>query len=422
MNTIVIATFLAVGIYSAAGVFKDQSRFSLNKTFWFFNLFFLSLAPLFQYLSNYKPWPEGKDISDETYALANLIILIFFLAYSFAKKLRVVKLTFARPGIPAPTSANSHVYLLMGLSLACFATLCATIGFESLFFRASNRLSAADEQIINLGITSFLRIIPLASLAIIKLAPGPKRVGHRACELTLLSIVVASNFPTSVTRFWCGSVLIGLFVIYFCAKSRFTRLYDSLFVLVFCLVFPVFFMFKYVNINEVDVAHVAEQVDLRNSFNSVDFDAYFMLIQGINHVSEIGVNLGESVLTTATSFVPRSIYPDKGQPSPYVVGKTQGLYYLELSFPLVAEGYLAMGLLGVILFAAIIGYAIKCLDASYWRNVAAGSFNSAVVIYPFLLGLLIYVLRGSLYAGFVQTVLFIAPFYVVYGLKRIRFV
>ena len=88
IDSLVILTFLAILFISIYEIFKDKTPYSLNKTFWYFNLIFYFVSPLVQYLSNYNVW-EYK-LSNEDYILGNcmflLSMLIYMLVYRRIKK------------------------------------------------------------------------------------------------------------------------------------------------------------------------------------------------------------------------------------------------------------------------------------------------------------------------------------------------
>ena len=81
LNVGVITTFLIIGAITVFNIIRDSKPFSLNKIFWYFNLFFLFLAPLLQYIGGYYPWDVRIDT--ELYLYCNFLILIWMIFYTF---------------------------------------------------------------------------------------------------------------------------------------------------------------------------------------------------------------------------------------------------------------------------------------------------------------------------------------------------
>ena len=54
IDILVLITFALVGTYSIFQIYKDKIPFTLNKTFWYFNLIFFCILSLIQYLSDYE--------------------------------------------------------------------------------------------------------------------------------------------------------------------------------------------------------------------------------------------------------------------------------------------------------------------------------------------------------------------------------
>ena len=79
---------------------------------------------------------------------------------------------------------------------------------------------------------------------------------------------------------------------------------------------------------------------------------------------------------------------------------------INLSCPLPFEGYINFGVIGLIVFAVLIGILFSSLDEYHWKVSTSSEVMSAY--YPFFLGFSFFAMRGDLMSSFSYTVMFIA--------------
>jgi hypothetical protein len=75
-----------------------------------------------------------------------------------------------------------------------------------------------------------------------------------------------------------------------------------------------------------------------------------------------------------------------------------------------AEGYINFGIIGSILFAAVIALVIARYDGWYWRRGGRIRFTLPRLFYFVAIGMLFFILRGDLLSSFAYTVGFGALF------------
>ena len=85
------------------------------------------------------------------------------------------------------------------------------------------------------------------------------------------------------------------------------------------------------------------------------------------YVEEFGISWGNQLLGAILFFVPRSIWPSKplGTGHTAIVALDQH-YFSNVSAPLIAEGYVNFGIVGVVLFALAAGWIFRKLDSAFW--------------------------------------------------------
>jgi hypothetical protein len=84
--------------------------------------------------------------------------------------------------------------------------------------------------------------------------------------------------------------------------------------------------------------------------------------------------------------------------------------FTNISCPLVAEGYINFGVLGIILSAVVFAYVVANFDVKFYRY---SKLTFVKLFYPVFLGLVFFVLRGDLMSSFAYSVSFAVAAFVV---------
>lgn len=426
-NIFVIITFMINGLIIILNIVAEQKDFSLNKTFWYFNFFFFFIAPLLQYLSSFKMW--NFRISDNLYLKTNCYVMLCYLIYMFSKVCLIknhkeMGVKNNKTSFNDITSKASKKYeiiyskniliLLMVCSFISFAFLVINISFKGLFIRSLNSLSIGDNT-ISVILENLFRSIPIYSTVYSIYYYRQKREGISIFIIELI-ILIMVNFPASITRYWIGLVYIGLLLILFGKKIN-GRKFDICLIVIFAVIFPIFQLFKWYSFSDLlNGTDVSKR--LFDVYNSVDFDAYSLFARSINFVAKNGMQLGHQILASIFFIVPRAIWPTKPYPTGQFIAMTEKQIFTNLSCPFFAEGYVDFGIIGSLIYTFIISYIINKMDNVYW-NKKENNDNRINLIdfsYPFLFGILIFLLRGSLQPVVVYTFTF---FIFIFVIKKI---
>ena len=402
-NIFVILTFIINGIYIIVSVLKDNSNYSLNKTFWYFNFFFFFLAPLFQYITGYYPWKYY--IADSYFIKGNILILIWLIMYRvmynalLKRKMRKVNKKIVNKKYKfLEVKLNSNILLfLFILSILSLTYMIYNVSFMGLFSRATNNLSF-DSGAINTIVTNLCRSIPVFSTLYAYLYVKENKKNYLVFVLLLL-INLIINFPLSITRYWIGIIYIGLFLTIFNKKFQGKR-FDYLMVLIFAILFPFFQLFKWYGIDVfTNFTTIANK--FVSSYNSVDFDAYSMFLRCLIYVESHAFTLGHQILSSIFFYVPRSVWESKPYPTGQYVATLQNQIYTNVSFPFVAEGYIEFGMISVFIYTFFLSWILSSLDFNFHNR--RGNKDYINFIFPFSLGALIFLLRGALQPVVVYT-------------------
>lgn len=360
VNKMVIFTFIFNLVLIIFGIVKDKKRYSLNKVFWYFNLFFFFLAPLCQYLSGFSAWNYKLISSDYIKSNIALIVwnLIYLLIYEYKKENKKYDKEVANIIIKKKT-----VYFFVSIEIVCFLVALKLIGFSNLFHRGANEIEL-DISFINTIVNNFIRTVPMYTLIYSYWSYKDKKTGKIPIIISII-LTIFLNYPASVTRYWIGAVYIGIVIVMF-NKLLKERTFDYGLIIIFAIVFPVFQLFKWYGIS--DIVNGTATTELMNVYNNVDFDAYSMLARGFRYVEENHIMYGKQLFSTIMFFIPRMIWPTKSVPTGELIAVAQGQTFTNLSCPLIGEAYVNFGVVGILIYPIVFATIIKKLDMNYWNR------------------------------------------------------
>lgn len=387
INLEIIMTFIVIATIIVLNVVTDKKKYSLNKIFWYFSFFFMFLAPLLQYVTGYNPW--GHFLSDENMLKANYSLIIWFTLYAITYKI-VTKKETNNINIGKINLKNSTLNFFIVCSFFAFGIALVLIGFGNLFLRGQNQTSF-DTGFVNTVISNFIRTVPVYAISYAIYYYKKNNKLNIIKIIILIVLLMCLNYPVSLSRYWIGTVYIGIALIIF-GKYLKNKTFDIGIIFVFAVIFPIFQVFKWYTLN--DLITGTASVNLIEVYNNADFDAYSLFVRTFEYVETFGITYGKQLLTTVLFFIPRAIWPTKSIPTGELVATSQNQLFTNLSAPLQAEGLVNIGYIGIILYAIIVAYLTKKLDIHYWERENDGT-RFIDYIYPFCIGLFIFLLRGS---------------------------
>lgn len=409
ISLLTIASFVINLLCCVIFLMKDSRPVSLNKVFLYFNLFFLCIAPLMQYISGINLW--NYKLSSSVYNYTNILILIWILVFELFQTIFAKKYRKKRKLVTYEVKYKRKVLLLLEvLTVLCLGYMIKSVSFTGLFVRSDNYLnldSAATIQIV----MGLCRSVPVYTAIYAYYYTKMKKKNWMIVAFPLFATVLL-NFPTSVARYWLAIVYIGLLLVVYEKKFR-SRTFDFIIIIIFVIVFPVFQLFKWNGLEILSNINVVTD-KLSAIYNNADFDAYSMFARTILYVKENGLDLGRQWLSIIFFIIPRSIWTSKPFPTGQLISSEQGQDFTNLSCPLIAEGYLAFGIVGIIILSALFSWISCYMDFAKMKN----GYNEQSIlnfIYPFLIGIYIYLQRGSVQPAVVYTFsfyVFIIGFYI----------
>ena len=418
--------FLVIGMISIYNIVKDARIISMNKSYWCFQLIFMCIAPLCQYLSEYYPWDVHLDKSDVEIALCltilwNCMYMLFYCRSKMHIKIGRFDNKMQNYLTRIRNYSDFSLLVVFAFTVFAFANLVAMVGFSNLFFRSENTLYIGNST-ISFVIRQFLTALPAMTCVLFVFVNKQKnsfilKVGI----LIALFFSVCSNFPTSTTRYWMGTIFIGIAYSLFIYRKK-SRIVDYGIIFGLLVVFPFFYAFKFETMTIVDLLEGNINFSqITESFNTVDFDAFSLVVRAVRYVHENGITWGQQLINIIFFFVPRSIWTSKPIVTNVLIASSQKQSFTNVSCPLVSEGYVNFGLVGVMIYCFFYAKVNRYLDDVFWIESQDNILNIINIIYPFLTVITIYINRGPLQPSFIQTVSLCLPLIFITFFEKIKF-
>jgi oligosaccharide repeat unit polymerase len=430
-----LPSFAVVGILAFYNLYKAAAKkpFTLNCLHWTFILYFGFYAPIMQLLAEREPSTAALGKLLKYHLDANIVMIVWCVCYMIVYALLTQKYNRRQRREPQTAEVEDGRLNSMGLAMLCGLCLVAIVGTFAVMgmagfgTRANVSYSGADKA-SGLIVNSFLRYVPIAALAALLLCKTKKNLGFFMGLAIIGGSCLLLDSPLTLPRFQFATVMVG-FIAIFLRRKRITGLWLPVSVFIGLVVLmPILNIGRYSSIDNIsmrnmDYVNRTYAYNQKNTkvegylvtFTSGDFDAFTMLANTIDYVDHRkGITYGEQLVGSLLFFVPRQVWKNKPLTSGELVAKGFGMKFRNLSNPLMAEGYLNFGMLGVIGFALITGALLARLDATYW-SVSSRTFYLNLV-YPFLCGFVLFNMRGSLMTTFAYMCGFLVASAIVVGL------
>ncbi|WP_052466992.1 O-antigen polysaccharide polymerase Wzy [Psychroserpens damuponensis] len=417
-------------------LYKD-SRFSpILAAFIVFSFLFFILAPMLQIHDVYKlndlKMPNKMIYKDYLMVKTNLYIFLFnvvvFIAYRFFMS-RKAKLKPYKTDKYLPI----HILILFGISIAILLINFDYIKAEyfehnylALVGTSKSALLLREKIILMIPFPAFI-----LSIYYIKKAKKKNTNYYIILLVSILFLILLLLIKNPLTEKRNALGPIYLTIIFFLIPRLLNTNFKSLLFLFFAMViiFPTIslithsgYSLEQLRANPKLLLYQLKNHGVSNTFTTLNYDAFINFSATIEHVERDGLSYGRQLSGGVFFFVPRKIWVDKPISTGEYIGEYLEREYKEkgkrsfnnLSNPLVSEGYINFGIVGIILFAIILAYFLFMM--SVWINsrdplkVAAGFYASMHMIF---------FLRGDFTNGYA---FLIASFVVILLIPKIYFI
>ena len=406
-NFFVYLTFIINTITSLILMnFFDKKSISLNKMFMIFILFFMIIAPSYQFGYKLSFWNQ-KNYSSTSYIYANFLIFIFLLIYGIASYNYFKKSKYITNKSYEINIGYTTKIILIFVSFICVLIMIYKFGFINLINGNLNYSNQILGEIVN----HLVRFIPtFVAYIFIHNSVNKRKIDLITILSILLVIIMVFPFGGGARNYVAATYLFLFYPIFKKVKyNNFLLLLMTLGLLVF---FSTIDAFRRTNFSFNNL-HLKIGV-----FDTADYDAYQMFLNSIEYVSENGIFFGMQIVGSLLFFIPRNLWVKKPLSSGILLAnyfKTRGTnyeLYNNLSCPILGEFYLDFGCVGIALGAIIIGLLFGLIESKS-KSFLGDCIKAA------LLSFLIYVSRGSLMSTVSKLVACIFAILLIYFLIKL---
>jgi hypothetical protein len=402
LMTVAILVQLKYGMREGAATAADLTVF-------IFDWLFLDFAPKIQLLDTPQQLVNTSSVAVGTVASTNLVCAIFILTFTAVYRYLSVRSTAA--AVVNESAARQPLAPIQSAAVGIALFVCiAVVGVAApyAYHHAADPQSTTSPA--TLVLSRVLLFLPAATLLILlneTVRSGRKLVFSRLCVLgVLMLLVLITENPYTEKRNALGPIYMGILLVYFqnwfAVGAR--RLWLLLFGMAF--VFPAVSIFtvhdKTQSFSDISTKDMMEQ--LQAHYLSVNYDSWANVYTSIEFVRNHGLQWGQQALGSILFWVPSAIWTTKPLATGIFLANyliaNYSMWFTNLSAPLVAEGYLDFGYVGIIGYAALLAAILVRLNKfasrlDNWRAFPMGVYYSVF---------LMIILRGSLMIALAFTV------------------
>ena len=405
-------TNLLVVFLSTYLCFSDPSKpFSIFKAVMLFFVIFFGLAPLLEYKLSLRYW-GGSPIDDGDYLVANIAVIIsmviYILGYFRFFRKSGKDLTFFTRQLSIGNSAergNSLAVRLLVLSSVLLLGILYYYNFSlpAVLLRGGEFDIALvpDDKTLGLVVANFLRPLVFNCFAVYLMLKKKADLYF----LVLLFLAILGACPSALPRFETAALYMPIMFVYIWRSNLKGYHLNNILLLGFVFVFPLLELFRFFS----SWGDLEFNMNL-DFYSAGHFDAYQQLVRAMVSGS---LSYGYQLLGVLLFFVPRSIWPDKPLGSGETLAHNIGLSFTNVSMPLLGEGYVNFGWLGMLLFVLMLAYVTAKLDRAFWVSKVDGHGSLFPLAYMELIGLFFFIMRGDLLSSFAYTCGIMASLFVI---------
>ncbi|MCB0463968.1 MAG: oligosaccharide repeat unit polymerase [Flavobacteriaceae bacterium] len=379
-----------------------------------FNYLFFLLAPIVQIGSFNESsflfannFPYSEELTIKTNMFVFCFHGVFFFFYMYFKKKGTTQLNNIKPYNHKPILPLTIVVLFF-LSVTTFLL---SFGFIQDEISRPNWMPSSYSVSQLLLYKKVLFVIPLGAIILcFQYLRNDKKSKNAAYIfvflLMLCALLIWFKNPLTEKRNALGPIYITLIYLFYPKLLNSNTKTLSFLFFSMIILFPLVQIFTHVEYSLAEIIENPEYITREFSaenfsimFNTLNYDAFSNISVVIDYVSKNGFSWGYQLLGGILFFVPRGIWANKPISSGQLVGEyvisDYGFHFSNLSNPLIAEGYLNFGFLGILLMAIFLSYFIIKLLIWFRQN----NYQKKIVAFYFAIHL-IFFLRGDFTNGF----------------------
>ena len=410
MNYLLIS-FLA---YYHLNLEKNYSPFL--SSYIIFNFLFFIVAPLIQInsiASNSALFPNNFPYQTWNVVYTNILIFcfnsLFFLGYLFFKKKQ--KVTFEKK-----ENQDVSYYTPLVILLIFFLSLgIAILNYDFLVmeFIRPNWSSVSESVGSTLIRKKVLFLVPFGGIVVtfrylqVKKIITDNTIISFLILILLLFLLIFFKNPFTEKRNALGPIYITLIYLFY-PKVLNSNAKTFLFLFITMIIFfPLVSSLTHVDGSFEEIianpklvmVHFEETGGILSVFKTLHYDAFANVMATVEYVANNGFSYGYQLLSALLFFIPRSMWSSK----PLSTGEVVGNYLIDkhefnfsnLSNPLVSEGFINFGFIGVLLMAIVLSYFV----VYFLKWIRSGDSLKSIAAFYFAMHMM-FLLRGDFTNGF----------------------
>ena|GEM_PF-5286804 len=360
-----------------------RAPYSLIQIFALASFVLLSVVPRIESHMGIAYWGGSTSVL-QYYSLVSVLALVAVWLFWVSWCLQQRRSPLTARHQPSEVSGARAIFVSAVAFLIIFAY--NGFSFSNILFRSvSEELGRVALSQTSWLIYSYF-LYPVPSIVLVLYLVGGRR-NYLVLGL-LFVLVLLGNPPTGMPRFQAGMLYLAILIgcapqlarkPYFLAWAVFAGLFG---------IFPILDAFRYYT-TEVTLTSGSAWI-LEGHFDSMQNFA--------RAVENEFVTWGWQLVGVLGFFIPRVIWPSKPIGTGHELAGITDLGWNNISMNFLGEGYVNFGILGVFVFASLLGLLFGRLDARFWQGRYEG--RALGVIYLFLIGGTFFLVRGDLMSSF----------------------
>lgn len=418
-SLVIYFQFIVIGALCIWEIYYNLQKygFSIFSVHFIFLFVFIYMAGSIQYA--YSIWQWRQQFGETDVILANFVILFWQIMFVFFYKHASNALNFNCLKKITTSGWKCGIFCICGGALALY--IIANGGVMQLLSRTAEKFTLSGGigplGLIEESIKSGFAIVLLAFTIIYY---KRKRSSYSLLLLGIalfVSLVLVPVFGAARNR--VAIVYLGSFLL-FSKRIKQGSCFIVMILIAIFVIFPILELTRNVSLATLTMANLSDAIsNIPFMLASGHFDAYTMIVSTVHFVREHGITYGRQLLGVCLFFIPRSFWPEK----PIGSGATIIEYYRgsdafsNVSCPIIAEGYINFGIVGVFFFAFLLGSIAGIVDHNFWTKTKMTKLN---IFYPYIIPYVIFMSRGdmlssfSFFIGMLCTYWIISSYVVVY--------
>lgn len=354
-------TSLPLMVMAHSAIVKDRAGAAFG-TILVFSLLFFYVAPVIQLYEAHGYLVNLFPIETDGILQANLVVFVF---------LSVFQLMYARNIKKKPKSILPAPDQKVATMLPVFIVLTLLMGAWGLYVVRDSRLLVGD--VAEAGSSGFLILrhktlfmIPFFTAAFYLLHKKGKR-NLIALGVLFLCVMATKNIFLD-RRNALGPLYISIVFFYFYWFKMSARNVFLISTPGLIIGFPMLSIFINNKASTWSYMFTLDNVinEISGHFNDIHYDAWANIVAAMTFVRENGLQMGNQLLGSLLFFVPRDIWINKPVSSGEMLGDYllayYNLWFTNISFSYPAEGYVDFGMLGLVVYSALLALYAKRLD------------------------------------------------------------